>query len=216
MTREVRLWFSRGMILILAVFFSSASVWSWGKESHMPPLVKSKSNRVNLEVTHLYHVLKWVKWREEDLPPAKKTVKCLIVGKDTFGFCDRLSFVFAESESLIAGHGIQFLNFEKLDDALRFTQKDPSVMILVCLDSIAGEWNHALYPKRRGMIVYGQSDKFRKQGMTFFSFSKGNRVKLMVNVRRANSSGVSLSTELLKHKRYFHIDNGTASGPLEK
>ena len=37
MTREVRLWFSRGMILILAVFFSSASVWSSGKESHMPP-----------------------------------------------------------------------------------------------------------------------------------------------------------------------------------
>ena len=181
----------------------------------MPPLMNSNSHTVNLEVTHLFHALKWVEWKEEDLPPAKKLVKCLIVGKDTFGFCDRLSFVFAESETLIAGHGIQFLNFEKLDDALRFTQKDPSVMILVCLDSIAGECNHGLYPKRRGMVIYGQSDKFRKQGMAFFSFSKGNRVKLMVNVRRANSSGVTLSTELLKHKKFFHIENENASKPEE-
>jgi hypothetical protein len=181
----------------------------------MLPLVKSKSQMVNLEVTHLCHILKWVKWREDDLPPPGKPVKLLIVGKDDFRFGERLSFVIAESETRIAGHGIQFLNFEKLDDALRFTQKDSSVMILVCLDSVAGEWTADLYPKRRGLIVYGQSDKFRKQGMTFFSFSKGNHVKLMVNVRRANSAGVSLSKELLMHKRIFHIEKAHASGPEE-
>ena len=80
--REVRLWFSRGILLILAVFFSSASVWSSGKESHMPPLMNSNSHTVNLEVTHLFHALKWVEWKEEDLPPVKKPVKCMIVGKD--------------------------------------------------------------------------------------------------------------------------------------
>jgi hypothetical protein len=142
-------------------------------------------------------------------------VKCLIVGKDDFRFGERLSFVVAESETRIAGHGIQFLNFEKLDDALRFTQNDSSVMILVCLDSIAGEWTSDLYPNRRGLIVYGQSDKFRKQGMTFFSFSKGNRVKLMINVRRANSAGVSLSKELLMQKKFFHFGIGNTSGPEE-
>ena len=203
------------MILLFVVFFSCVSAWSSADQSLMLPLLKSKSQMVNLEVTHLCHILKRVKWREGDLPPPGKPVKLLIVGKDDFRFGERLSFVIAESESRIAGHEIQFLNFEKLDDALRFTQNDSSVMILVCLDSVAGEWTADLYPKRHGLIVYGQSDKFRKQGMTFFSFSKGNHVKLMVNVRRANSAGVSLSKELLMHKRIFHIEKAHASGPEE-
>ena len=71
--------------------------------------MNSNSHTVNLEVTHLFHALKWVEWKEEDLPPAKKPVKCLIVGKDTFGFYDRLSFVFAESGTGIAGRPIDFV-----------------------------------------------------------------------------------------------------------
>ena len=139
MTREVRLWFSRGMILILAVFFSSASVWSSGKESHMPPLMNLNSHTVNLEVTHLFHALKWVEWKEEDLPPAKKPVKCLIVGKDTFGFCDRLSFVFAESGTGIAGRPIDFVPLGSMDEASA-CETDKTVMLLVALESVAGEW----------------------------------------------------------------------------
>lgn len=215
MMRKLHLGLWRVMILLFGVFFSCVSAWSSADQSLMLPLVKSKSQMVNLEVTHLYHALKWVKWREDDLPPAGKPVKLLMVGKDDFRFGERLSFVIAESETRIAGHGIQFLNFEKLDDALRFTQKDSSVMILVCLDSVAGEWTADFFPKRRGLVVFGQSDKFRKQGMTFCSCLKHNRVKLSVNVRRANASGVSLSTELLKHKRIFHIENAQASGPEE-
>jgi len=203
------------MILFFGLFFSSVSAWSSADQSLMLPLVKSKSQMVNLEVTHLCHILKWVKWREEDLPPPGKAVKLLIVGKDDFRFGERLSFVIAESETRIAGHGIQFLNFENLDDALRFTQKDSSVMILVCLDSVAGEWTADLFPKRLGVVIYGQSDTFRKKGMTFCSCLKHNRVKLSVNLRRANASGVSLSTELLKHKRIFHIENAHASSPEE-
>ena len=133
MTREVRLWFSRGMLLILAVFFSALSVWSSGKESHMPPLMNSNSHTVNLEVTHLFHALKWVEWKEEDLPPAKKPVKCLIVGKDTFGFCDRLSFVFAEFGAGIAGRPIDFLPLGSMDEALELAKTDKTVMLLVAL-----------------------------------------------------------------------------------
>ena len=216
MMRKLNLGLWRGMILFFWVFFSSVSAWSSAEQSLMLPLVKSKPQMVNLEVTHLSHVLKWFKWRQDDLPPGSNPVKCLIVGKDDFRFGERLSFVVAESETRIAGHRIQFLHFEKLDDALRFTQKDPSVMILVCLDSVAGEWTSDLFPKRRGLIVYGQSDTFRKQGMTFFSCLKHNRVKLSVNVRRANTSRVSLSKEILKQKSFFHIENRNASGPEEK
>ena len=215
MTREVRLWFSRGMILILAVFFSSASVWSSGKESHMPPLMNSNSHTVNLEVTHLFHALKWVEWKEEDLPPSGKPVKCLIVGKDTFGFCDRLSFVFAESETGIAGRPIEFVSLGSMEDALELAKTDKTVMLWVVLEAVAGEWEPTLFPKRPGFLVYGQSAKFSKKGVTFYSHSIHNRVKLSVNLRRARSSGLTLSSKLLEYKRIFSVDNGTASAPEE-
>ncbi len=216
MTREARLWFSRGMILILAVFFSSASVWSSGKESHMPPLMNSNSHTVNLEVTHLFHALKWVEWKEEDLPPAKKPVKCLIVGKDTFGFFDRLSFVFAESGIGIAGRPIEFVSLRSMDEALELTKTDSTVMLLVALESVAEDWESTLFPKRPGFLVYGQSVKFSKKGVTFYSRSIHNRVKLSVNLRKARATGLTLSSKLLENKRIFSVDNGVASGPLEK
>ena len=216
MTREARLWFSRGMILILAVFFSSASVWSSGKESHMPPLMNSNSHTVNLEVTHLFHALKWVEWKEEDLPPAKKPVKCLIVGKDTFGFFDRISFVFAESGLGIAGRPIEFVSLRSMDEALELTKTDSTVMLLVALESVAEDWESTLFPKRPGFLVYGQSVKFSKKGVTFYSRSIHNRVKLSVNLRKARATGLTLSSKLLENKRIFSVDNGTASGPLEK
>ena len=216
MSREARLWFSRVMILILVVFFSNASVWSSDKESHMPPLVNSNSHTVNLEVTQLFHALKWVEWKEEDLPPAKKPVKCLIVGKDTFGFFDRISFVFAESGLGIAGRPIEFVSLRSMDEALELTKTDSTVMLLVALESVAEEWEPTLLPKRPGFLVYGQSVKFSKKGVTFYSCSIQNRVKLSVNLRKARATSLTLSSKLLENKRIFSVDNGTASGPLEK
>ena len=65
MMTEVRLWFLRGMFLILAAFLSSALVWSSDEGSHMPPLMNSNSNTVNLEVTYFYHALKLVEVRRK-------------------------------------------------------------------------------------------------------------------------------------------------------
>lgn len=215
MVKKLQFYLAIGIILVLGVLLSGTSEGSSVNEAHMPPLEKSKPKMVNLEVTHLFHALKWVKWKEEDLPDAGKPMKCLIVGEDPFRFKERLSFIFAESGDGLAGHPIEFLSFGKMSEALTFSKTAPDVMILVALDSTADEWMPSQYPQRPGFVVYGQSDKFRKQGMTFSSFSKGNRVKLMVNVRRANSAGVSLSKELLRQKRFFHFEIGNTSGPEE-
>ena len=212
---EVRLWFLRGMFLILAAFLSSALVWSSDEGSHMPPLMNSNSNTVNLEVTYFYHALKLVEWKEEDLPPVKEPVKCMIVGKDHFGFRDRLSFVFAESGVNIAGRPIEFVSLGSMDKALQLTKTDSTVMLLVALESVAGEWGPNQFPKRSGFLVYGQSAKFSKKGVTFFSSSIHNRVKLSVNLRRARSSGLTLGSKLLQYKKIFQVVNGTASGPEE-
>lgn len=204
-----------GIILVLGVLLPRTSVGSPVNEAHMPLLEKSKPKMVNLEVTHLFHALKWVKWREEDLPDVGKPVKCLIVGEDTFRFKERLSFVFAESGNGLAGRPIEFLSFGKMGEALAFSKTAPEVLILVALDSTADQWMPSQYPKRPGFVVYGQSEKFRRKGMTFCSRKEGNRIKLTINLKRAGSSGVSLSSELLQRNTIFQIENSRASGPEE-
>jgi len=103
-----------------------------------------------------------------------------------------------------------------MDEALELTKTDSTVMLLVALEYVAEEWEPTLLPKRPGFLVYGQSVKFSKKGVTFYSRSIHNRVKLSVNLRKARATGLTLSSKLLENKRIFSVDNGTASGPLEK
>ena len=132
--------------------------------------MNSNSHTVNLEVTHLFHALKWVEWKEEDLPPAKKPVKCLIVGKDTFGFYDRLSFVFAESGTGIAGRPIDFVRLGSLDEALELAKTDKTVMLLVALETVAEEWDPLFFQSVRGSRLRSKRQILEKRRDVFLTF----------------------------------------------
>ena len=164
--------------------------------------MNSNSHTVNLEVTHLFHALKWVEWKEEDLPPAKKPVKCLIVGKDTFGFYDRLSFRLCQSGTGIAGRPIDFVPLGGLDEALELAKTDKTVMLLVALEAVAEGMGAHSFSKASGVSRLRSKRQILEKGVAFFSSSVHNRVKLSVNLRRARSSGLTLSSKLLQYKRY--------------
>ena len=207
---EVRLWFLRGMFLILAAFLSSALVWSSDEGSHMPPLMNSNSNTVNLEVTYFYHALKLVEWKEEDLPPVKEPVKCMIVGKDHFGFRDRLSFVFAESGVNIAGRPIEFVSLGSMDKALQLTKTDSTVMLLVALESVAGEWGPNQFPSARFSCLRSKCKILEKRGDVLLKFDS-----------QPGQAGQPPESPLLRFdarfqiiavQKIFQVVNGTASG----
>ncbi len=168
---------------------------------------KAQSRMVDLEATYLLHVLKLVQWSEKDLPAEDKPVKCLIVGQDKSSFLDRFAFLVAESKTKISGRKITVHGVEKMKDALGLAQKNKDVVLIVALDSVAEQWNKSMYPKRSGLLIYGQSEKFHQSGMALFSQISNNRLKISINLRKTKAIGLTVSTELLIQDRIFLVEN---------
>ena len=166
---------------------------------------KAQSRTVNLEATYLLHFLKMVQWSDKDLPAEDKPVKCLIVGQDKTSFLDRFAFLVSESKTRISGRKITVHGVEKMKDALLLAQKNKDVVLIVALEAVAGEWEKSMYPKRSGLLVYGQSEKFSQQGVAVFSSMSRNRVKISVNLRKTKAVGLTVSPELLIQDRIFYM-----------
>jgi hypothetical protein len=168
---------------------------------------KTQSRMVNLEATYLLHVIKLVQWSDKDLPAKGRPVKCLIVGEDKSSFLDRFAFLVSESKTRISGRRITVHGVEKMKDALGLAQKNKDVVLIVALDSVAEQWNKAMYPKRSGLLIYGQSEKFLQSGMALFSQISNNRVKISVNLSKTKAVGLTVSPELLSQDRIFLVEN---------
>ena len=94
----------------------------------------------------------------------------------------------------------------EMQDALALAHGDKSVVLIVALESTADQWNKSMYPKRSGLLFYGQSEKFLGHGMAMCSQIRHNRVKISVNARKASAKGLTLSSELLSQDRIFFVD----------
>ena len=188
--------------LLLALLFCPLKGRAANKGGHE----RTRARMVNLEATCLVHALKMVRWNEKDLPARGEPVKCLVVGKDPNNFSQRISFLLSESNTTISGRGIMVLGVNKIKDALAMTQGDEDIVLVVVLESAAGEWSKSAYPKRSGLLVYGQGERFSGSGTVLFSRISNNRVKFSVNPGRAESSGLELSPAMLSHKRAFSVE----------
>ncbi len=167
---------------------------------------KAQARIVNVEATYRLHVLKLVEWNDKDLPAKDKPVKCLIVGQDKASFLERFGFLVSESNIRLSGRQITVHGVEKMKDAMDMAHRDSAVVLVVALESAAGQWNKSLYPKRSGLLVYGQSEKYSGHGMAMFSKISHNRVKISINFRRASGKGLILSPDLLRQDRIFFVD----------
>ena len=167
---------------------------------------KTQTRMVNLEATYLMHILKLVQWREQDLPATDHPLKCLIVGEDRTNFLERFSFLLAESNATVSARNITVHSMGEMKEALILAHRDKSVVLIVALESTADQWNKSMYPKRSGLLFYGQSEKFLGHGMAMCSQICHNRVKICVNSRKASAKGLTLSPELLSQDRIFFVD----------
>ena len=167
---------------------------------------KTQTRMVNLEATYLLHVLKLVQWKEKDLPATDHSLKCLIVGEDRTNFSQRFSFLVSESNATVSDRNITVHSMGEMKDALALAHRDKSVVLIVALESAADQWNKSMYPKRSGLLFYGQSEKFLGHGMAMCSQIRHNRVKISVNARKASAKGLTLSPELLSQDRIFFVD----------
>ena len=198
---------SKRILLILCCLQVSFLPWLLEvRAGNMGIFEKTQSRMVNLEATYLLHVLKLVQWSDKDLPAKGRPVKCLIVGQDKTSFLERFAFLVSESKTRISGRKITVHGVEKMKDALLLAQKNKDVVLIVALEAVAGEWEKSMYPKRSGLLVYGQSEKFIQQGVAVFSIMSRNRVKISVNLRKTKAGGLTVSPELLIRNRIFFVD----------
>ena len=188
--------------LLLALLFCPLKGWAANQGGHESTRIRM----ANLEAICLVHALKMVRWNENDLPAGDEPVKCLVVGKDSNNFSQRLSFLLSESNTTISGRKIIVLGVEKAKDALVMAEGGGDVALVVVLESVAGEWSKSVYPKRSGLLVYGQGERFSGNGTILSSKIYNNRVKFSVNQKRAESSGLELSPAMLSHKRAFSVE----------
>ena len=199
---------SKRILLILCCLQVSFLPWLLEvRAGNMGIFEKAQSRMVDLEATYLLHVLKLVQWSDKDLPAKGRPVKCLIVGEDKSSFLDRFAFLVAESKTKISSRKITIHGMEKMKDALGLAQKNKDVVLIVALDSVAEQWNKTMYPKRSGLLIYGQSEKFFQSGMALFSRISNNRVKISVNLRKTKAVGLTVSPELLIQDRIFLVEN---------
>ena len=196
-------------IILQVLCCLQASFLPWPLEvraGNMGNFEKAQSRTVNLEATYLLHFLKMVQWSDKDLPAEDKPVKCLIVGQDKTCFLDRFAFLVSESKTRISGRKITVHGVEKMKDALLLAQKNKAVVLIVALEAVAGEWEKSMYPKRSGLLVYGQSEKYLGHSMAMSSQISHNRVKIAVNLRKTMAVGLTVSPELLIQDRIFFVD----------
>ena len=167
---------------------------------------KAQARMVNVEATYLLHVLKLVQWSDKGLPAKEKPVKCLIVGQDKTTFLERFDFLVSESNVTVSARKITVHGVEEMKDAMDLAHRDNAVVLVVALESAAGQWNKSMYTRRSGLLVYGQSEKYSGHGMAMFSKISHNRVKISINFRKASAKGLSISPELLRQDRIFFVD----------
>ena len=167
---------------------------------------KTQTRMVNLEATYLLHILKLVQWREQDLPVTDHPLKCLIVGEDRTNFLERFSFLLAESNATVSAREITVHSVGEMKDAVALAHRDKSIILIVALESTADQWEKSMYPKRSGLLFYGQSEKFLGHGMAMCSKISHNRVRICVNARKATFKGLRLSPELLRRDGIFFVD----------
>ena len=169
-------------------------------ESHT--LRKKDSVMINLKAVNLLHAIQIVEWKPKNFPTQIECAKCIIVGEDMHNFNHRLSYLIEQSGTKVAGKQVKVESVQKLDDALNMANEDPSVLIVFVLDSVADQWKKEDYPKRPGLLIVGESEKFRYRGLPMTLVREGNRLRIILNLKKMQSLELVVSKESLLYKNF--------------
>jgi hypothetical protein len=157
---------------------------------------------INLEAVNLLHAIQVVEWNPKNFPTQIECVKCIVVGEDVHNFNHRLSYLIAQSGTKVDGKQIKVESVQKLDDALNIANEDPSVLVVFALDSVSDQWKIVDYPKRPGLLIVGQSEKFRHRGLPITLVREGNRLRIMINLKKMQSLELAVTKESLLYKKF--------------
>lgn len=182
----------RTFLLLTCLVFLSANS---GK--HLLASTSGETAQVtNLKATFFVNTLKYVRWDNRDLPSAKIPIRLLIVGDDHTNFKSRLEYLLKVSDLEISGRSI------KVESLPKWPKKDAEVInsgafMAILLDSESKNWEPSMYPNIPGVLVVGEGESYLRRGLALCLIQNNNRVKMRVNLTRAKSRNLEISSNLL-------------------
>ena len=158
----------------------------------------------NLKATFLLNALNYIRWQDGDLLSSQSYVEMLVVGKDEDNIASRLSYIMSATEFRLKNLPVQVRNVNSWKEA-RELLENGSNKIALLLDSELKSWEREKYPDISGVLIMGESQKFLRKGMVLTFRKENNRLKLGLNLRKANAMNLEISSKLLSLNRVvFH------------
>lgn len=182
----------RSILLWICLLFLSANS---GK--HLLATTHGETARLtNLKATFCINALKYVRWDKQDLPSAEIPLRLLIVGDDHTNFRSRLEYLLNVSDLKISGRSII------VESLARWPKKDAEVInsgafMAILLDSESKNWEAGMYPNIPGVLVVGEGESYLRRGLALCLIQNNNRLKLRVNLAKAKSRNLEISSNLL-------------------
>ena len=154
----------------------------------------------NLKATFLVNALNYIRWQDDDILSSQSHVEMLVVGKDEHNIASRLSYIMSATEFRLKNLPVQVRNVNSWKEARELLENGGNKIALL-LDSELKSWEREKYPDISGVLIMGESQKFLRKGMVLTFRKENNRLKLGLNLRKANAMNLEISSKLLSLNR---------------
>ena len=154
----------------------------------------------NLKATFLVNALNYIRWQDDDILSSQSHVEMLVVGKDEHNIASRLSYIMSATEFRLKNLPVQVRNVNSWKEAKKLLENGGNKIALL-LDSELKSWEREKYPDISGVLIMGESQKFLRKGMVLTFRKENNRLKLGLNLRKANAMNLEISSKLLSLNR---------------
>ena len=160
----------------------------------------------NLKATFIVNTLNYIRWQDKDLPLANKYFEFLIVGDDKNNIAGRLSYLISETGFKIKNRPLKVHQVPSLNVAESQIGIEGKKIVLL-LDSELSAWENEKYPNISGTLLMGESSKFLRRGLVLTFRKENNRLKLGVNLKKANAMNLTISSKLLSLNRIVYQES---------
>ena len=154
----------------------------------------------NLKATFLVNALNYIRWQDDDILSSQSHVEMLVVGKDEHNIASRLSYIMSATEFRLKNLPVQVKNVNSGKEARELLENGRNKIALL-LDSELKSWEREKFPDISGVLIMGESQKFLRKGMVLTFRKENNRLKLGLNLRKANATNLEISSKLLSLNR---------------
>jgi hypothetical protein len=162
---------------------------------------KKENNHItNLKATFIVNTLNYIRWHDKDFPAKHTHMEFLVVGNDQNKIATRLKYLLDATEFKIKNCQLRVRQVPSLKEAQGQIGVDGKKVVLL-LDSELSAWKKQNYPNILGTLIMGESSKYLRKGLVLTFREENNRLKLGVNLKKADAMNLQISSKLLDLNR---------------